>query len=313
MIVDVVIVTYNRLEKLKKALASYERQTKSFRNLIVVNNHSTDGTSVFLEEWERKQAPFSKIIINTDDNLGGSGGYYLGQKKAMELKAEWVFLADDDAYAEPDMMERFYDYMERNGSRVFSAVCGTVCHPDGSIDLNHRSRYERKGRRFVYRIASREEDYGKDEFEIDYLSYVGSFINGKALSEVGTVDKRYFIFWDDSEHSLRLKRFGSIVCVPAIRIVHDDINPSTLNGSKRPLIVSWKDYYLERNEVAMNRRHFPWVAVHQLRKSLKDWISGKYHADEYSKVKWAAIKDAWLGKMGKHPLYKPGWEIRKDN
>ncbi len=312
MNVDVVIVTYNRLEKLKKALASYERQSRSFRNLIVVNNHSTDGTTGFLETWERTEAPFSKIVINTDENLGGSGGYYLGQKKAMELAADWVFLADDDAYAEPDMMERFYDFMGRNVDRVFSAVCGTVYHSDGTIDLNHRSRYERKGRRFVYRIASRMEDYGKEEFEIDFLSYVGSFINGKALSEVGAVDKRYFIFWDDSEHSLRLKRFGSIVCVPAIRIVHDDINPSAPRGSEKPLIVSWKDYYLERNQVAMNRRHFPWVAVHQLRKSLKDWAHGMYRADEYSKVQWTAIKDAWLGKMGKHPLYKPGWEIRKD-
>ena len=313
MNVDVVIVTYNRLEKLKKALASYENQSRRFRHLIVVNNHSTDGTSDFLDAWGRTEAPFSKIVINTDENLGGSGGYYLGQKKAMELEAEWVFLADDDAYAEPDLMERFYEFMERNKSRVFSAVCGTVYHSDGTIDLNHRSRYVKKGRRFVYRIASRLEDYEKDEFEIDYLSYVGSFINGKAMSEVGVVDKRYFIFWDDSEHSLRLKRFGSIICVPAIRIVHDDFNPSASSNSERPLIVSWKDYYLERNEVALNRRHFPGVAVHQLRKAVKDWMCGKYRADAYSKVQWAAIKDAWLGRMGKHPLYKPGWEIRKDN
>ena len=104
MNVDVVIVTYNRLEKLKKALASYENQSRRFRHLIVVNNHSTDGTSDFLDAWGRTEAPFSKIVINTDENLGGSGGYYLGQKKAMELEAEWVFLADDDAYAEPDLM-----------------------------------------------------------------------------------------------------------------------------------------------------------------------------------------------------------------
>ena len=80
MTVDVVIVTYNRLEKLKKAIASYENQTRTFRNMIVVNNHSTDGTQEFLEAWKMEKAAFSKYVISTDDYLGGSGGYYLGQK-----------------------------------------------------------------------------------------------------------------------------------------------------------------------------------------------------------------------------------------
>lgn len=314
MDVDVVIVTFNRLEKLKKALASYERQTRSFRNLIVVNNHSSDGTFEYLEAWQCQDAPFSKVVISTDENLGGSGGYFLGQKKAMELKADWVFLADDDAYAEPDMLERFYDYAETADLSRVSAVCGTVFHTDGSIDLNHRSRCLRKGKRFVYRTASTPEDYEKPSFEVDYLSYVGSFINGEAMAQVGTVDASFFIFWDDSEHSLRLKKFGPIVCVPSIRIVHDDMTPvSNQNAEVQPLLVSWKDYYLERNEVVMYKRHFPWAALHQLRMTLKDRVKGKNREDAYAQVKWDAIMDAWLGRMGKHRTYRPGWEIRKSN
>ena len=313
MNVDVVIVTFNRLDKLKKALASYERQTRPFRNLIVVNNHSTDGTLEYLDAWKLQEAPFSKVVISTDDNLGGSGGYYIGQKKAMELDADWVFLADDDAYAEPDMLERFYDYAAHADVSHLSAVCGTVRHTDGSIDLNHRSRFERKGRRFVYRIASSPEDYEKTDFEVDYLSYVGSFVNGKAMSEVGTVDSSFFIFWDDSEHSLRLKKFGKIICVPGIRIMHDDMNPaSQAEEGKKTVLVSWKDYYLERNEVVLLKRHFPLAALHQLRIALMERMKGKRQEDEYARVKWAALKDAWLGRMGKHRVYKPGWEIRAD-
>ena len=59
MNIDVVIVTYNRLGKLKRALTSYERQTRPFRNLVVVNNHSTDGTLEYLEAWRHQEAPFS--------------------------------------------------------------------------------------------------------------------------------------------------------------------------------------------------------------------------------------------------------------
>lgn len=74
MTVDVVIVAYNRLEKLKKALLCYERQTSPFRNMIVVNNHSTDRTTEFLEEWSNVDSPFAKDVITTEENLGGLGG-----------------------------------------------------------------------------------------------------------------------------------------------------------------------------------------------------------------------------------------------
>lgn len=309
MNVDVVIVTFNRLEKLKKALASYEKQTKSFRNMIVVNNHSTDGTYEYLVDWKLIKAPFAKHVINTEENLGGSGGYYLGQKKAMELGSEWVFLADDDAYAEPDIMEKFYDYANSHDTRQLSAVCGKVCHPDGTIDLNHRSRMIKKGCRFVYRTPSVIEDYEKDEFEIDLLSYVGSFINGDALKKKGLVDDGFFIYWDDSEHSIRLKTFGKIICVPAISIVHDDVvmGPACC---KKP-IVSWRDYYSERNEMVTYRRHFPLVALHKTRVIIIDRLKRKNQGNVYSEVKWQAVKDAWRGKLGMHKLYKPGWEIKE--
>lgn len=307
MNVDVVIVTFNRLEKLKKALASYEGQTKTFRNMIVVNNHSTDGTFEYLEEWKQKEAQFSKYVITTEDNLGGSGGYYLGQKKAVELGAEWVFLADDDAYAEQDMMEEFYKYAINHDVKRISAICGTVCHPDGTIDLNHRSRINKKGYRFLNRESSVIEDYEKEEFEIDVLSYVGAFINGDALKKQGLVDDSFFIYWDDSEHSIRLKKFGKIVCVPAVRIVHDDL-VITPEQCKTP-VVSWKDYYLERNEMVTYKRHFPLVALHKTRVFFVDRLKRKNNGDLYAEVKWQAVKDAWLGKLGKHKLYKPGWEI----
>ena len=44
MKICVVIVTFNKLECLKKALISYEEQSKLPQCVIVVNNNSTDGT-----------------------------------------------------------------------------------------------------------------------------------------------------------------------------------------------------------------------------------------------------------------------------
>ena len=48
--VAAVVVTYNRLEKLKKVLASLESQTRLPQMLVIVNNAATDGTAEYLKE-----------------------------------------------------------------------------------------------------------------------------------------------------------------------------------------------------------------------------------------------------------------------
>ncbi len=65
----VVIVTYNRVELLKECLACVCGQNHSFSRVIVVDNHSTDGTAEFLAAREDLD------VIREPENLGGAGGF----------------------------------------------------------------------------------------------------------------------------------------------------------------------------------------------------------------------------------------------
>ena len=170
----------------------------------MVNNHSTDGTFEYLEDWRKKETPFEKHIITTDDNLGGAGGFYTGEKYAMALKPDWIFVADDDAYPEKDMMEKFGEFVAGHDVSKYSAICAAVHSTDGRIFLNHRSYCKCKNLIRLEKSISTLEDYTKEYFNIDILSYVGPFLNVKALKKVGLMDPAYFIFCDDAEHSLRL-------------------------------------------------------------------------------------------------------------
>ena len=301
MKLDLVIVTYNRLEKLKKALQCYERQTKTFRNLIVVNNHSNDGTKDFLEEWELINSPFSKHVINTDENLGGSGGFYIGQKYAMTLNPDWIYLADDDAYAEPDMIETFYGFCETNEIDKVSAICGTVRNLNGEIALQHRCTFELINKSIYKRINSVNEDYQKESFQIDLLSYVCAFINVKALKKCGLVNPKYFIYFDDTEHSIRLKKYGIIICVSNIKIIHEEI------PNKDGCDELWKKYYIIRNHCHMLRKHFFRAAIDRTIYMLKQSKNVKYCDNMNRKIIRTAIFDAWCGRLGRHKTYKPGW------
>lgn len=312
MNVDVVIVTYNRLEKLKHTLQCYENQTARFRNLIVVNNHSTDGTAEYLAEWEKKETPFEKHIITTSDNLGGAGGFYTGETYSMKLNPDWIFIADDDAYPDPDLMEKFYAFEKEHSNDGFSAICAAVHQIDGSIDVSHRSRYTLTNKRYFSWDSVPLEEYETPCFDIDFLTYVGPFINAKAIEKVGCVNPKFFIYNDDSEHSLRLKKHGRIVCVPEMKITHDVkvVGQFKEQVTDSNVLVSWGDYYSARNEMVMFKQHFPELAKYRFKTAVKKRLKGKFKTP-YEKVVWKAMLDGWFGHLGKNKKYHPGWSIKK--
>lgn len=296
MAVGVVIVTFNRINKLKKALHCYSTQTKRPDYIVIVNNASTDGTLEFLKKWKSEEEPFSKYVLNLSSNIGGSGGFYTGLKFAQELESNWIWVADDDAFPEKNAIEE----VEKNLNPNYSAICGEVLN-NGKIDLEHRKNY-RQGK---FRVISKripEEEYKNKKFEITAFSYVGTVINKEKLKKVGLPRKEYFIWYDDTEHSLRLHAVGKIVCIPSIKIHHD-----TGIASNE---LTWKRYYGIRNQADMIRRHFPKKYYRNfcylsLLKGIVHNILGHHIKYEMSKV---AIQDVKNNNFGLNEIYKPGWK-----
>ena len=110
MKLTVVLVTYNRKNDLMKALDCYGKQVLKMNTLIVVNNASNDGTFDFLEEWKSIDKQYKKIVVHSDVNTGGSGGFYRGLEEALDTECDYIFLADDDAFADKNMIKNLDDF-----------------------------------------------------------------------------------------------------------------------------------------------------------------------------------------------------------
>lgn len=296
--VAAVIVTYNRLKKLKTALNCYEEQILLPEYLIVVNNCSNDGTSEYLEEWKMVNSSIKKIVINTNENLGGSGGFYEGQKAAIELDVDWIYLADDDAYPKKDYFQKIENYIKLANVKNLSAVCGKVVEKNN--DSGHCA-YLNNWSTNIY-IGVPAVDYNSEKLEVDATSYIGVFINKDILKKAGLVNKNFFIWQDDLEHSCRLKKYGSIICFPKAEIIHD--------ASSEHFQLSWKFYYLYRNRTYLILKHFKIQACILLPllliKSILCPLKGKSLTEV--KMRLTAIKDGVCGKLGKHSVYQPGWK-----
>lgn len=300
MNIGIVIVTYNRIDKLKVTLEQFSLQTRKPSYIMVVNNASSDGTKEYLNIWSEQLEGYRKIVLTMKENTGGSGGFYEGLSKSLDLDAEWIWVSDDDAVPELDAIEISYDFLEKcNHTNQISAICGQVINK-GAIDINHRKNYIPKGINIKEYLIP-EEEYQKDHFELNAFSYVGTIINRDKMKLVGITRKEYFIWWDDTEHSLRLSKVGKIICIPNIRIHHD------VSEGKDTL--SWKTYYGFRNMTDMYRRHMPWYCfAFFATKVLLKIIIYPVLKKELEKTKY--LKDGFFDAInhnfGLHPVYRPG-------
>ena len=295
-----VIVTFNRLDKLRKTLISYANQILKPKFIVVVDNASTDQTAQFLNQWEVVNEGFQKIVIHSKKNIGGSGGFYLGEIKALELDSDWIMIADDDAYPQEDYLWGMQKYINENKNDKISIICGKVEENGNYVNL-HRSVWKNKWDR-NFHIPVKKEEYSNKEFHPDFVSYVGIVINKDKLKTAGIVDKNNFIWCDDTEHTYRLSQKGKIVCLPSFTIVHD---VDSTNDS-----LSWKYYYGYRNDLIFFRKHFksrfPFIVAKLMVKTLFCPLHGK--SFEEVKLRLHAIHDAIFGKMGIDNKYKPGWK-----
>lgn len=298
--IAVVIVTYNRIEKLKKALMTYEKQTILPEYVIVVNNASTDNTKNYLMRWKEEKNLLNKIVINAESNLGGSGGFYLGEQEALKLDVDWILVSDDDAYLSNNYIEESMKILEHEKENV-SIVCGLV---EQNGDFNNLQRAVVNN---IWTTAfekpidlSSFNKYGYSE--IDFVSYVGPIINKEILNKAGLIDKNFFIWWDDTDHSIRLKKYGKILCSKKALIYHD--------VTRTREAFNWKTYYGYRNRIYTLKKYYPlqcsWIAFLLIIKTILSPIKGRTLKEFVARFR--GIKDGILGNMGQHKIYRAGWK-----
>lgn len=307
MNISVVVVTYNRLPLLQRAIQAIESQTRTPYAMIVVDNCSTDGTAEFLSDWLIQQTGCLKQVVSLPHNMGGSGGFHHGLKAAMALDSDWIWLADDDAFPCPDAFERFNGHQEAyaaqcvSPARPLGVVCSTVLN-EGAIDEIHRRRaYCKHG--FTLRARSVSQcEYAKGIFPIDIFTYVGVFIKREVLNKVGITEKDYFIWYDDSEHAMRIAKHYSILCDASVKIHH--------NVPAVPNQMSWKTFYGERNRLLMFKKHHYPTYLYRLLKTLIYILGiGAPANPRMKQLKWRAMWAAILNQQGVHAQYRPGSKV----
>ena len=151
---SVVIPVFNRAKTIKDAVRSALSQKTDFPyNVIVVDNHSTDGTTEILSAMASED-PRMKHVIPAKYDLGIGGCWNLAVHH--ELCGEYaVQLDSDDVYSGPDTLQKIVDaFREQKCAMVVGTYQMTDFQmnpiPPGIID--HKEWTEDNGRNNALRI-----------------------------------------------------------------------------------------------------------------------------------------------------------------
>lgn len=300
-----VIVTFNRLEKLK--LTVQKTLDEEINYLIIVNNASTDET----KKWLDSLLDYRLRIIHLKTNIGGAGGFYVGFKEATDsTDADWLVCYDDDAYPQKDSIKLFKSITL---PKEVGSVAAAVYSPDHQIvnmnrpginpfwHLNKIIFFLFRGRKTIH--IQNNMYHTQQYYEIDASSFVGYFVQTDIVRLVGLPRKELFIYADDVLYTLQVRKAGfRHYFMPMIKFTHDCSTVILDNKTISPL---WKVYYIYRNNLELYRFmagifFYPLALV----KIFSWWRKAGFYEDPklYKKIFFTAIRDAFNDRFTKtHP------------
>jgi len=254
---SVIVVAFNNIHSTRECVDKLKASQLKFRELLIVDNGSTDGTA----EWAEKIG--AKVIRNLS-NLGCGIARNQGAKAAV---GEYLLFLDNDQFVAPQTLQRLWDVRDR-----FSAV--GVEH--WQVELDGKTFPNKSG---IIRFNS-------------YIGAGGMLVKKKIFLSVGGFDERYAPLWyEDVDFSFRLKSAGYSIGVELNAVIHH--TGGTTSGhtdsqktERRALFLkTWLHLLKDRKGKAGGRpkilmmadvRNWAWDRKAQ---ELKTWLADKYDLD----------------------------------
>ena len=264
MLLSIVIVNYKSGALLIKCLDSIEAGgTPSLSEIVVVDNHSDDGTAAEV----LRRYPAVRLIQN-ERNYGFGAAVNIGFRRTF---GTYVLVLNPDVEIRPGSIDELVQYME---SAPDVGVCAPkLLNPDGTLQYSCRTYYSvwtvllRRtvlGRLWPHHPAIRAHlmmDWDhQSRREVDWVLGAALMLRRSALPAGDVMDERFFLYFEDVDLCLRLHKTGwKVVYDPMSVMIHHHQRASArgvMSRAKLEHVRSWIKFSLKhRGEPLLRRVH----------------------------------------------------------
>ncbi|MDP2662144.1 MAG: glycosyltransferase family 2 protein [Dehalococcoidia bacterium] len=260
---SVIIVSYNVADLLRDCLASVYASRGVDQEVWVVDNCSSDGSASMV----REEFPLANLLESSRN-----GGYAYANNMALRhATGDYLLLLNPDTVIPSHALADMVGYMEARPQ--VGMVGPKLVREDGSLDLACRRSFPSPVVAF-YRMAGlsgrfpRSRRFGRynltyldpdQEAEVD--SVVGAFmmVRRNAVEQVGLLDETFFLYGEDLDWAMRVKKAGwQVMYNPRVSVLHrkakssgGDIRRSTMEFY-RSMLIFYKKHYAADNLPPVN-------------------------------------------------------------
>lgn len=233
--VAVIVVTFQGVDYSARFVDSFKRYTPASVPLIVVDNHSTDGTV----EYIQRTIP-SAVILRNASNVGFAQGSNQGILEALRRGAWYCMLVNQDIIFSQEWLSPLVDAMEKTPqlgavqpkillypNTDYINSCGNALH---YLGFGYTRGYLKKNREWC---CNATDSFG-------YCSGAAVLLNCAALRHVGLFDETFFMYHEDTDLCWRMRSAGWMLSVCPSSVVFHQYE---FNRSIK------KFYYIERNRL----------------------------------------------------------------
>ncbi len=259
-------------------------------NIVIIDNASNDNLK-----------SLGAYVIRNNNNLGFAGGNNIGIKYALSKGADYILILNNDTIVDKDFLEKLVSSI-KNNNKFGIAVPKIYFAKDCEF---HKSRYKINELGKVLWYAGGKIDWknvigyhvGVDEVdrgqfdkleETEIATGCCMLVKREVFEKVGMLNEKYFLYYEDSDFSIRTKTAGfKILYVPDSIIWHKNAGSSDGSGS------SLQDYYITRNRMIFGMSYSPIRSkLALIRESFRILLFGR---------KWQkrGILDFYLGRLGR--------------
>ena len=285
--VAAVVVTFNRKELLLKNINACYKQKRKLNKIIIIDNHSTDGTKEYIYSNLDKNHQEGIDYVYLKENVGGSGGFSYGVQYAYEHGYDYIWLMDDDGRPwNEDTLLNLTSYIDENKLYSQTIMLNSLVQ----CDDNNLSFGEVQDGRIIYK----KEEIKYKELKGHCSLFNGTLISKELVQKIGFPRNDYFIKGDEKEYFARTLK-NNIFTSTIVNSLY--FHPSPIRWDDLRVIFGkrifnniepgWKEYYNMRN-VCLNNIIY---------ESNYTWINFRFYLIRCFKVILFAEKKLYLLKM----------------
>lgn len=272
-------------------------------HVIVVDNGSPQNYE--LPKRFVNTPVFTTTLLRSQSNLGFTGGNNMGIHAAIErYNSDFVLLLNNDTIVEPSFLRQMlnfaathpavgiiapkiyfaknHEYFANSYSR--SEKGKVIWYAGGSVDWSNLDCFHRG-------VDELDRHQFANQVESDFATGCCALIRRETLEKIGFLDKRFFLYYEDTDWSQKAKKFGYRIgyCDNAV-IWHVNAGSSDGPGS------SLHQYYQTRNRLLFFWRYGSYrTRLTVLRLALRLLVSEE-------RLQQLAVWHFLTGKWGKQPL-----------